>query len=273
VNILTCNIRYFGAQDGANAWPLRKELCAEVIRSRSPHVICFQEMWGEQFDDLATALPEFATFAMADEPTGRRPMNAIFYRRDAFRRISAGGYWLSETPHVPGSSSWDSACVRLANWVRLEDRATGAEFRVVNTHLDHVSQLARENQARLIVEDAAAYGDSYPQLLTGDMNADYTNPAIAVIRRGGWNDTYAAIHRTEDPGYTYHAFQGPEFVSRIGKMDWIFARGAIAVTAAEVISNGRDGRFPSDHYFVAATIAIGRPMMGSAPFAKDERQG
>jgi endonuclease/exonuclease/phosphatase family metal-dependent hydrolase len=256
MNILTCNIRYFGAKDGDNGWLFRKELCAEVIRSRQPDVIGFQEMWAEQFADLAAALPEFDTFAMADEPTGRRPMNAIFFRRDALRRISAGGYWLSETPHMPGSSSWASACVRLANWVRLEDRATGAEFRVVNTHLDHVSQLAREHQARLIVEDAAAYGDDYPQLLTGDMNCDLTNPAIAAFRAGGWTDTYAAIHGTEDPGHTFHAFQGPSFVSHVGKMDWIFCRGNVNVAAAEVIADSRDGRFPSDHYFVSATVTI-----------------
>ncbi len=257
MNILTCNIRYFGAQDGANGWLHRKDLCAEVIRSRAPDLICFQELWGEQFDDLAAAFPEFETFGMADEPIGRRPMNAIFYRREAFRRISAGGYWLSETPHVPGSSSWESACVRLANWVRLADRATGAEFRVVNTHLDHVSQLARENQARLIVEDAAAYPDGYPQLLTGDMNVDWANPAIALFRRGGWADTYAAVHGTENPGHTFHAFQGPAFVSDIGKMDWIFSRGAVTVAAAEVITDSQGGRFPSDHYFVAATVHIG----------------
>jgi endonuclease/exonuclease/phosphatase family metal-dependent hydrolase len=89
MNILTCNIRYFGAQDGANAWPYRKELCAEVIRSRNPDVICFQEMWGEQFDDLAAVFEEFDAFGMADEPIGRRPMNAIFYRRDAFRPVTA----------------------------------------------------------------------------------------------------------------------------------------------------------------------------------------
>ena len=122
MRILTCNIRYFGAKDGDNGWAHRKDLCARVIRSRHPDVICFQEMWAEQFADLAAAFEDFETFGMVDEPTGRHPMNAIFYRRDAFRRISSGGYWLSQTPHVPGSRSWDSVCVRLANWLRLEER-------------------------------------------------------------------------------------------------------------------------------------------------------
>jgi endonuclease/exonuclease/phosphatase family metal-dependent hydrolase len=257
MRILTCNIRYYGAKDGGNGWMHRKDLCAEVIRSRRPDVICFQELWAEQFADLASAFGDFETFGMVDESTGRHPMNAIFYRRAALQRVSASGYWLSQTPHVPGSRSWNSACVRLANWLRLQDRATGAEFRVVNTHLDHVSQLARENQARLIIEDAAAYPDDYPQLLTGDMNADWANDAIAVLRRGGWTDTYAAVHGTENPGHTFHGFRGPDFVSDIGKMDWFFARGAIAVTDAEVITDSESGSFPSDHYFVAATVSIG----------------
>jgi endonuclease/exonuclease/phosphatase family metal-dependent hydrolase len=258
MRILTCNVRYSGAKDGDNGWMHRRDLCAKVIRLQNPDVICFQEMWAEQFADLVAAFEDFETFAMVDEPTGRHPMNAIFYSGDAFRRISAGGYWLSQTPHVPGSRSWDSACVRLANWLRLQDRVTGAEFRVVNTHLDHVSQLARENQARLIVEDAAAYPDGYPQLLTGDMNADWTNDAIAIFRRGGWTDTYATVHGTENPGHTFHGFLGLDFVSDVGKMDWIFARGAVAVKDAEVISDSENGRFPSDHYFIAATFSINK---------------
>jgi endonuclease/exonuclease/phosphatase family metal-dependent hydrolase len=49
MRILTCNIRYFGAPDGDNGWAHRSLRCAEVIRSRNPDVICFQEMWAAQF--------------------------------------------------------------------------------------------------------------------------------------------------------------------------------------------------------------------------------
>ena len=37
-------------------------------------------------------------------------------------------------------------------------------------------------------------------------------------------------------------------------MDWVFVRGAVTVKDAEVIDDSRDGRFPSDHYFVSAKI-------------------
>lgn len=259
MKILSCNIRCFGAEDGENDWIHRRDFCADVIKSQSPDIICFQEMWAEQFGDLSSSLTGFDWYGMVDEPVGRRPTNAIFYRSRDYRRISAGGYWLSETPHVAGSRSWDSKCVRLANWIRLEHRETGTEFRVVNTHLDHISQTAREEQARLIVEDAEAYPDTYAQILTGDMNCDVTNPAIASFKAGGWRDSYGAVHGTEDPGHTFHGFQGPNYQSPIGKMDWIFIRGRLEVSGAAVIPESRDGRFPSDHYFVSATLGFERP--------------
>jgi endonuclease/exonuclease/phosphatase family metal-dependent hydrolase len=256
MKILLCNIRYGGADDGENGWPYRRTFALDVIRDQAPDLIGFQEMWWPQRAYFEAALPAFETYAMADEPVGGQPMNAIFYRREAFALRSAGGYWLSHTPHVPGSRAWDSACTRLVNWIQLEDRETGASFRFVNTHLDHVSQCAREGQARCVVEDARAYPEAYPQILTGDMNCDAANPAIEVFRSGGWADTYDVVHGTEDPGFTFHAFQGPAFESRVGKMDWIFTRGGIAVRDAAVIRNARDGRFPSDHYFVSAELSL-----------------
>jgi endonuclease/exonuclease/phosphatase family metal-dependent hydrolase len=216
-------------------------------------------MWAEQFADMSSAFPDYESYAMVDEPIGRRPMNCIFYRSSAYMRISAGGYWLSESPHVAGSRSWDSACVRLANWIRLEDRATGVNFRVINTHLDHISQFARENQAQMIVEDANAYPKDYPQILTGDMNCDSRNAAIAAFKAGGWVDTHGAVHGTEDPGPTFHEFLGPQYDSDIGKMDWIFARGTVKVIDAAIIRDSAAGRFPSDHYFVSATAVAENP--------------
>jgi len=211
-------------------------------------------MSDQQFADMTTALPKYKTHAVVDQPTGQHPQNCIFYHPDAYTRISAGGYWLSESPHIAGSKSWDSACVRLANWIRLKDRTTGSELRVVNTHLDHVSQMAREHQARLIVEDSSAYPADYPQILTGDMNCDFQNTAIDTFKAGDWIDTYGCVHGTEDPGHTYHRFLGPEYDSDVGKMDWIFMRGRIKAVDAEIITDSIDGRFPSDHYFVGATV-------------------
>jgi endonuclease/exonuclease/phosphatase family metal-dependent hydrolase len=211
-------------------------------------------MQDKQFFDTTEALPEYKTYAMDSKPTGHHPQNCIFYHADTYTRISVGGYWLSESPHIAGSKSWDSAVVRLANWIRLKNRTTGSELRVINTHLDHVSQIAREHQARLIVEDSTAYPEDYPQILTGDMNCDFKNRAIDIFKAGGWIDTYGCVHGIEEPGHTYHEFLGPKYDSAIGKIDWIFMRGGMDAIGARVITDSINGRFPSDHYFVSATV-------------------
>lgn len=242
MNILTCNIRIAKAADGANGWIHRRDLCARVISSCAPDLICFQEMQLDQLHDLSPRLPAYHAFGMAVSPQLPHPFNTIFYRPELFRVIGTGGYWLSEQPHVAGSKSWDSAC--------------GVNFRLINTHLDHIGQTAREEQARLLVEDAAAYPAEYAQILTGDLNCDASNAAIHRLKAGGWSDTFAAMHGTEDPGHTYHEFRGPRYAGKVGKMDWILTRGAVRTLAAAVVRDDEGGRFPSDHYFVSATVAL-----------------
>lgn len=256
MRILSCNVRYSGAKDGDNAWLRRKQLCLDVLRAQQADIICCQEVTAEQYRDLSGALPEFAWFGMIDDAQGASPVNSIFYRRDRFRVMSGGGYWLSQTPHVPGSYSWDSACVRLCNWLRLVENASGKELRIVNTHLDHISQAARENQARLINEDALSYAAGYPQVLTGDMNCNLANPALLSFKAAGWVDAHAAVHGPSDPGNTFHAFLGPGFAPQVGKIDWIFLRGQARATGAAIITDSVGGRYPSDHYFLSADIVL-----------------
>lgn len=254
--IMTCNIRCYGAWDEENNWEFRGGICAEVIRSRRPDVFCVQEMWKEQSNDMVAAFPEYGHVGTIDEPAGRNPVNTIFCLSERFEIISAGAYWLSETPHVCGSRSWDSACPRLVTWVTLTDLRSQREFRVCNTHLDHMSQLAREGQAAVINRDAAAWPADYPQFLTGDLNARVTNPAIISLKEAGWQDTWEAVHGDADPGITCHGFRGPETDKDYGKIDWIFWRGNARAVGAEIVRDSIDDRYPSDHYFVSADVEL-----------------
>jgi len=146
--------------------------------------------------------------------------------------------------------------VRFANWIRLEDKQTGKELRIVNTHLDHVSQEAREKQAVVVNEETDAYPAEYPQILTGDMNCDANNRAMEILLENGWKDAHKEIHGTFTPGLTYHAFIGDDFEGAVDKIDFIFAKGILEITGAEIVKDSVDGRFPSDHYFVTADIEL-----------------
>ena len=262
--ILTCNVRVDVPADGraGDGWADRKDLCADVMRAQKADLIGLQECQHVHLQHLKARLPEFDSFALSHPDERAFPLNAILFVRARYELISAGGFWLSETPHVAGSKSWDSAQSRFVNWVHLKERSAGKEFRVWNTHLDHIGQVAREKQAELIVQASAVFPKDFPQLLTGDFNANATNPAIKLVAAGGWTDTYSAVHGPADPGFTAHAFLGPQYAEQRlngkpgARIDWIWCRGAVKPLAAEVIREGRNGHYPSHHYFVSAVVAI-----------------
>lgn len=261
MKILCCNIRYFGAEDGENDWIYRRDICAEIMLAHEPDIICVQEMWQQQFADLQTRLSGFASYGLMHDKISKHPANCIFYRTEHFELVTAAGYWLSETPHVPGSQSWASQDIRLANWVRLIEKQTGAEFRLINTHLDHISEEARRNQAAVICMDSNAYPDDYPQLLVGDMNCDRRQEPIAIFTGNGWIDTYETVHGAQEAGFTYHGFEGDGFEATLGKIDWIFIKGALQTVGAQIIKDNIDGRYPSDHYFISAEVVLDESLL------------
>ena len=148
MKILTCNMRGYGEGDGENAWKHRKDICVDIIRAEAADIICFQEMM--QIADMRASFPDYGVYGMFHEAHERYPRNCIFFRNDSYNMISCSGYWLSENPHVPGSKSLGGACMRLANWVLLEDRAAKTEFRGGNTILT-ISAREREKNRRLLL--------------------------------------------------------------------------------------------------------------------------
>lgn len=274
-NVLSCNIRVAlpGDESKGNGWGDRKALCIQVIGDQKPDIICLQEVIRPQMADLVKSFPGFISFGFAgpamdayQEGYHGIAKNPIMFAKERYEIISGGNYWLSETPLIAGSLSWGSGRPRHVNWVRLKDRSTEREFRVLNTHLDHVSQHARKQQARMIAEETEQYPSVFPQLLAGDFNEDATNAVVDFIKEGGWikdgggwTDTYSAVHGPKDPGFTGHGFQGHKKKVNAGdkgKIDFIFFRGNVKAQQAEVIRNNKDGYYPSDHYFVSAEVLI-----------------
>lgn len=268
--VLACNIRVALPEDEAtgNGWRARRDLCLEVIRAQKPDLICCQEVLREQMADLEKGLPAHVGFGFEGPEMDARMVgyggiakNPVFYSRERYELVTAGGFWLSETPHLPGSLSWDSARARHVNWVRLRDRASGKQLRLLSTHLDHVSQRAREEQMKMILAEAATYAPEFPQVLGGDLNATATNPVLKLALEAGWRNSHTESPEPRDHGNTTHGFLGEkaaksEAVAKRGPIDFILLRGAITAHAWKIIRDSRDGRYPSDHYFVRAEVAV-----------------
>ncbi len=263
--LLTCNIRVDLPEDTEKGfgWQARKDICATIISNQKPDIICLQEVLKGQMNDLKKALPGFAAVGfdgpeMDANPVGYHGIakNPVMFSKKRYELLHAGTFWLSETPLQAGSISWSSARARHANWIRLKDRKTGTDFRVINVHLDHKSQEAREKQIQLLLEEASQYPAAFPQVLAGDMNAHAGNPVYGIIRSAAWTDTYTAVHGEQEPGHTVHLFQGDQYEKKDKgrKIDFIFSKGNAAAVAAKVIKDSVNGIYPSDHYFVSADV-------------------
>lgn len=158
---------------------------------------------------------------------------------------------------VAGSCSWETNRARHCNWVRIRDRRTGQEFRVLDVHLDHKSEEARCCQSHMIVEESAQYADDFPQILCGDFNAGLDQKAVTTVKNAGWTDAYEALHTPEQEVTTCHLFMGENRkVKKVKRIDFIFFRGNINVKQSSIVKDSRNGIYPSDHYFVLADLEI-----------------
>ena len=171
LNIITYNIRMNTAGDGENAWPLRKEKVAGLLKFHQADIFNVQEALPEQMDDLTTLMPEFDHVGIGRDDGKRAGEHmAIFFKKSRFEKLDDGMFWLSETPDKPGFG-WDAACNRTCTWIKLKDKITKKSFLVLDTHLDHRGMKAREEGVKLILGRIPELNkENLPLIFTGDFN-------------------------------------------------------------------------------------------------------
>ncbi len=177
LRVMTFNLRLNLASDGPNAWPLRKEIVASMIRFHRADILGVQEALPDQLRDLDALLPQFSRFGVGRSTERSGEHSAIFYRKDRFDLLAEDTFWLSETPNVPGVKGWDAAYERIVTWGRMRDRQTGKVFFHFNTHFDHVGQVAR----RVRLFQSAVELVHHPRPLAEHRHADDAD----VVRTSG----------------------------------------------------------------------------------------
>ncbi|MBD3869725.1 MAG: endonuclease/exonuclease/phosphatase family protein, partial [Acidobacteria bacterium] len=254
--ILSFNIRYGRADDGPDSWPYRREQVCATIAAHAPAVFGVQECLPEQAEVLREAFPGY-DFTGVGRDDGRQEgeMCAIFTDRSRYEVLDTGVFWLSETPEVVGSRSWDAALHRIASWVKLRDKTCLPEIVFVfNTHFDHVGVESRRQSALLLKERIAAITGEHPAILMGDFNADAEgSPPHDVLAGEGLRDSWVCASREQvekGPG-TFQGFTGE---TARGRIDWILTTPDLPCLDAGIDRISYEGRYPSDHYPVWAVV-------------------
>ncbi|NOY42955.1 MAG: endonuclease/exonuclease/phosphatase family protein [Planctomycetes bacterium] len=250
VKAMTFNIRFGSANDGKDAWPHRREMVLERVRVYNPDLLGLQEALQTQLDFVTAAFPQYSMIGTGREVKGDGEYSPLLYRHDRFDLIAAGTFWLSDTPEKPGSATWGNHNPRLCTWARLFDRQTGERISVYNTHWDHQSQPAREKGSQLIADHVASH-KADPIVVMGDFNSGEENPALVPLTSVGLRDSFRDLHPESTDVGTFNGFGKHMGKSKI---DTVFISKQWSVQEAAIDRTEQDGRFPSDHFPVTATL-------------------
>ncbi|REE78902.1 endonuclease/exonuclease/phosphatase family metal-dependent hydrolase [Paenibacillus taihuensis] len=248
LHIMTFNLRVHVLDDGDNAWPNRIAEAAEAIKHAQADIVCTQEGTPSMLRDLQELLPEYRSLGASRSSGTEDECCAIFYKSDVVTLKESGHFGLSEHPEQLGYMSWDTACPRMCTWAKFSNRE-GGEWIVYNTHLDHVSEEARQKGIQLILSRMNSARIQLPAMLTGDFNCEPESSVIELINEAGLTSAFSVLD--EPLSRTYHAFQGGDTGSPI---DYIYVSQNTRLVSCVIDRSLYNGRYPSDHYPITAAV-------------------
>lgn len=253
-NLITYNIRMNTAGDGVNAWPLRKDKVAGLLKFHQADIFNVQEALPEQMDDLVASFPDFGYVGVGrDDGKRAGEFMSIFYKKERFEKLDDGMFWLNESTTKPGLG-WDALCNRTVTWIKLKDKMTRKTFFVFDTHFDHRGKKAREESATLILKSMKEINkDNLPLILTGDFNlTKKTGPIQTILKE--LND---AKDKSQTSPYGPDGTSGGFEVKVMpNTIDFIFVNDKVGVLRHGVLSDSFGLFYPSDHLPVLAEILV-----------------
>ena len=282
---MTFNVRFDSVEDGVNSWPHRREQVLEIIRSHDPDLISLQEPDASQWADICTHLTGYSQFGVFDDDSGTIEPHGGLFRSSRFDGRNQGVFWLSETPSIPHSVSWEHDWEpRAAGWARLRDRETDRELVFAGTHFD-TNARAWLPSAHVLHRELDAIAHGAPIIVAGDFNCAAGSEVHGyLLDHAGFRDVWYEAGYSDTGVLTFHGFTnrrhlpadpaardqwlraitggidklahyGPHVLAHENcRIDWILTRGALRAAEAR-IDYATDRRTPpSDHYPVIGLL-------------------
>lgn len=255
IKVMTYNIRCGFCEDSSdvNNWSNRKYLVAYMIKTHSPDLIGLQEAEMFQVKELIEMLDEYDWYGVSRED-GKEggESTAILYRKARFSSEQKQTLWLSETPELV-SKGWDAMYKRTVTIIKLKDLMSLKEFYYLNTHLDHIGEVARTESSKMIVNAIGKYTNEYPVILSGDFNYRTASDGYKIITNKIFNTQ--SISKNESGGnITFNGF-GKD-IQPDNKIDFIFVNNEVEVLSHLIDTTTFNGLYPSDHYPVITEIIL-----------------
>ena len=251
ITMMSCNVRCLTPLDlGKKSWFYRADLLLSDIAAQAPDIIGFQEATRWQYDYLVDVLVGYDSVIDYRDNSIASEGCPIFYNQVLYTLKDKGSFWLSETPEVM-SKDWGAAHYRICSYVILTEKASGKDFVVFNTHLDHVSDEARIKGIGVVLDKIAQFG-GMPAVIMGDFNALEGSETYQSATEHFLDAQYAAAETME--GHTYQNWGNPEKFKRLDYF-MISKTGFVAQRYA-VVQPVHDGVYASDHCPIVVELVL-----------------
>ncbi len=257
VKTMTYNLRYDTPNDGINQWSNRITKVNALLAKYDPDLIGVQEALKHQIDDVIKGLPQYVSVGVGrDDGKEKGEYSAILYKKDRFEIVSQKTFWLSESPDVPGSKSWDAAITRIVTVIKFKDKKLGKEFYHLNTHFDHIGKEARKNSVLLLhkfLVTEVLSKSHVPVLISGDFNSEPTEEPYQLMIAKNELTVFDSKPASSTTG-TFCGFEVGAITCRV--IDYIFHSGDWKVEKYLVIQDNDGKNYPSDHLPVLAEFVL-----------------
>ncbi|KAG7193832.1 uncharacterized protein KQ657_000530 [Scheffersomyces spartinae] len=261
VRVYTNNVRFDNRNHpdkGELPWALRKVGVTGSIKFNAypglANVVNLQEVLHNQLNDIIEELgPEWAFYGVGrTDGKTKGEYSPIFYKKREWKLLESKTIWLSETPDVPGSKSWDAALERICTIVVLENRTfPNLKIKFLNTHFDHQGVIARRESAKIIAGEMK--NETLPAILSGDFNTQPIDEPYLILKGAGFKDSRVAASDIYGfHGGTFTGFDKEKIPSMI--IDYVWSNN-FSPTNYGVLENNF-GEFFSDHRPVVADFSI-----------------
>ncbi|MBQ7654153.1 MAG: sugar transferase [Clostridia bacterium] len=241
IRVMSFNILCRG--DGEHSREKRAPYVVDLIKREAPDVIGFQEATPEWMAYLKSSLKNYNAIGVGrDDGANKGEFSAIFYSRNRFLLRNSGNFWLSETPDE-ASLGWDGKHNRICTWAILKDLYTTRKFVILNTHTDHVGEVAVNEGVKLIVKKVRGL-NNMPTFVTGDFNLkEGSRDYNIIVNSGVLRDSKYVCEDIVNIN-TYNGLGvGEQCV-----VDYIFVNKSLNPVKYNVVTDKNGDYYISDHY-------------------------
>jgi endonuclease/exonuclease/phosphatase family metal-dependent hydrolase len=212
-----------------DGWIQRVDALCDMVRFSDFDIFGAQEVCHDQLLDMQARMPDYAYTGVArDDGKTKGEYSPVFYKRNRFKLLDSGTFWLSETPESV-SKGWDGQCRRVCSWGYFKDRESGVRFWFFNTHMDHRGVVARREGAKLISKRIAEMcGKGETVILTGDFNVPQdSEPYLQILSDGRLVDAYESAEVCYAPTGTFNSFKVANHTTK--RIDHVFVSKGVKV--------------------------------------------